>query len=129
MAGRHPPAPSDNRPSGGRQVAWLRLAGALVFVLTATFWLLVLEVEAPLLALLLTVPCIALAGPGWTCPRASGAALVAGAGTYGLVLLHGAAHPLLGELTLVGPLVSAGLLLLADARFGPTSPRPRGLRG
>ena len=129
MAGRSSPAPRDHRPSGGRQVAWLRLAGALVFVLTATFWLFVLEVEAPLLGLLLTVPAIALTGPGWTYPRASGAALVAGAGTYGLVLLHSAPHPLLGELTLVGPLVGAGLLLLADARFGPAPPRPRGLRG
>ena len=129
MAGRDPPASSDERPHEGRRVAWLRLAGALLFVLTATFWRLVLEVEALFLGLLLTILCIVLVGPGWSHPRASGAALVAGAGTFGLVLLHSAPHPLLGELTLMGPLVGAGLLLLADARFGPAPPRASGLRG
>ena len=106
-------------------MAWLRLAGALLFVLTVSFWLVVLEVEAPVLALFLTVPYIALAGPGWTHPKESGVLLVALAGTYGLLLLHAVRHPLLAELTLVVPLVCAGLCFLGDVLLQPGGARAR----
>ena len=110
-------------------VPWLRLAGGTIGTLTLSFWLFVLETEAPVLSLLLSVPCIALAGPAWTHPRLSGLVLVALAGSYGLGLLHAVRHPLLGELTLVLPLVLAGLLLLADGlvhRSRESAGRPTG---
>ena len=100
-------------------MAWLRLAGAILAVLTASFWLFVLELEAPLLAIVLTVPYIALAGPAWTHPKETGVLLLALSGTYGLLLVPAVRHPLLAELTLVLPLLCAGLLFLSDALLHP----------
>ena len=116
MSGRSPPQPTT---AGRPGIAWLRPVGAILALLTASLWLFVLEVEAPLLALILTVPYIALAGPAWTHPKETGALLVALAGTYGLFLVHAVRHPLLAELTLVLPLVCAGLCLLGDALLHP----------
>jgi hypothetical protein len=100
-------------------VAWLRLAGAALYILMVSFWLFVVEVEAPALSVLLTVASVALAGPAWTHPRESGAILVTVAGAYGLFLMHDLRHPLLAELTLVAPLMGVGLLLLGDVLLHP----------
>ncbi len=107
------------KPGGGRGLAWLRLAGAIIAVLTTSFWLFVLESQAPLLGLLVTVPYIAVAGPAWTHPKETGALLVALTSAYGLLLLHAVRHPLLAELALVLPLLCAGLCFLGDALLHP----------
>ena len=120
MAGLGIGLPSDADATRRRRVAWLRLAGAVVAVVTVSYWLLVLETVAPALAILLTVPCVALPGPAWTYPKEGGIGLVLLAGAFELVLVRAVGHPFLAEVTLVVPLGCAGLLLLCDALLHPT---------
>jgi hypothetical protein len=111
---------SDAGATGCRGVAWLRLAGEVLAVLTMSYWLLVLEAVAPPLAILLIVPCVALPGPAWTYPKEGGIGLVLLAGTVELLLVRAVGHPFLAEVTLVVPIGCAGLLLLCDALLHPT---------
>jgi len=95
------------------------VAGAILVLLAASFWLVVLEIEAPVLALLAGVPLIAFAGPAY--PASSGRALVV---LGGLVSVLALGHAIVVDLTLAVPLVLAGLLLVTGSgRPGPTAGR------
>jgi len=120
MARSNTPASCDTGTAGHGGVAWLRVAGVVLAVLAASFWLLLLQSAAPALAILLTVPYAALAGPAWTYPKEGGIGLVLLAATVELLLLRGVGHPLFAEVTLVVPIAGAGLLLLCDALLHPT---------
>jgi len=95
--------------------------GAIPVLLAASFWLVVLEIEAPVLALLAGVPLIAFAGPAWSYPASSGRAFIV---LGGLVSVLALGHAILVDLTLAVPLVLAGLLLVTGSgRPGPTAGR------
>lgn len=107
-------SPQDRVGGAAGGWPWLRVAGAALFLVGVSSWFIALGVVAPRLGMLLSVPCAALVGPGWTHPREGGAGLVVLAGGLGLMLLAAATDPLPAELVLVVPMLAAGLLLLAD---------------